>query len=97
MQVISNDKFKSVEHRVLARADETRVSAACFLYPSAQNIQKPFGPIKELISDTNPCIYKEVFPLEYATFYQTKPLDGSSALSHYKLELNGNQENAQPA
>ncbi|KAK1356709.1 1-aminocyclopropane-1-carboxylate oxidase-like [Heracleum sosnowskyi] len=85
MQVITNDKFKSVEHRVLASSDEPRVSATCFLYASSQSIQKPFGPIKELISDTNPCIYKQVFPLEYANFYQTRALDGSSTLSHYKL------------
>ncbi|KAK1373117.1 1-aminocyclopropane-1-carboxylate oxidase-like [Heracleum sosnowskyi] len=85
MQIISNDKFKSADHRVLAQGDQTRVSAACFLYPSAKNLLKPYGPIMELMSDNNQPMYKEVAPLEYALFHQSRAMDGTSTLSHYKL------------
>lgn len=70
---------------MLAGADGTRVSAACFLYPSAKNLLKPYGPIMELISDSNQPIYREVLPLEYAVYHQSKPMDGTSTLSHYKI------------
>lgn len=60
MQLITNDKFKSVEHRVLARAVGSRVSAACFFFPSSECMLKPYGPIKELLSEKDPPLYKSV-------------------------------------
>lgn len=85
MQLITNDKFKSTTHRVLARPTGTRVSAACFFYASAKNTFKPFGPIKELTSDESPPIYRQVLPLEYAGYYQSNVRSGTSALPHFKL------------
>ncbi|KAG5514761.1 hypothetical protein RHGRI_035974 [Rhododendron griersonianum] len=34
MQIISNDKFKSIEHRVLAQPIGPRLSVACFFHPA---------------------------------------------------------------
>ncbi|XP_004289923.1 PREDICTED: 1-aminocyclopropane-1-carboxylate oxidase homolog 1-like [Fragaria vesca subsp. vesca] len=84
MQLITNDKFKSVEHRVLARRVGPRISAACFLYPSATHRFKPYGPIKELLSGDLP-IYRETHLGEYLGYYKSKGLDGNSAISHFKL------------
>ncbi|KAA8550773.1 hypothetical protein F0562_002457 [Nyssa sinensis] len=85
MQLITNDKFKSAEHRVLARSIGPRLSAACFFYPSTKHSIKPYGPIKELLSENNPAIYREVMHLEYIGHYQSKPRDDTSALTHFKL------------
>ncbi|KAK2970143.1 hypothetical protein RJ640_019611 [Escallonia rubra] len=49
--IISNDKFKSVEHRVLAQPVGPRILVACFYCPSSRSGSKPFGPIEELIFD----------------------------------------------
>lgn len=69
MQIITNGKFKSVEHRVLLKpADEPRISVACFL--GTDDLQKPYGPIKELISENNPPIYGEVKFGEYMKKYK---------------------------
>ncbi|XP_068325409.1 1-aminocyclopropane-1-carboxylate oxidase homolog 1-like [Pyrus communis] len=84
MQLITNDKFRSVEHRVLARRVGPRISAACFFYPSATQRFKPYGPIKEFLSDNLP-IYRETHFAEYLAYYRSKGLDGKSALSHFKL------------
>ncbi|KAA8543354.1 hypothetical protein F0562_021151 [Nyssa sinensis] len=85
MQLITNDKFKSVEHRVLARRVGPRISAACFFYPSTANKSKPYGPLKEFLSENNPPIYRETHHREYQAYYRSKGQDGTSALPHFKL------------
>ncbi|RVW46722.1 1-aminocyclopropane-1-carboxylate oxidase homolog 1 [Vitis vinifera] len=59
LQVITNDRFKSIEHRVLANRVSSRVSmASAFgttLFPSS----KLYSPIKELLTQENPPKYKE--------------------------------------
>ncbi|KAF8006385.1 hypothetical protein BT93_K0629 [Corymbia citriodora subsp. variegata] len=85
MQLVTNDKFKSVQHRVLTRQVGPRVSVACFISPSGMQKTKPFGPIKELLSENNPPIYKETSLLEYVTYYKSHGLSGNSALPHFRI------------
>ncbi|KAL6210676.1 hypothetical protein ACLB2K_015908 [Fragaria x ananassa] len=85
MQIASNDKFKSVEHRVLAPSTaEPRTSVACFF--SAEDKLKPYGPIKELVSETNPAVYRDNISFgEYVKYYRLKGQDGKSSLPHFRL------------
>lgn len=85
MQIITNDKFKSAEHRVLARSVGSRVSTACFFFPSSNHLFKPYGPIKELVSETSPPLYREVSNMEYTTAYQQNVRHRTSTLSLFKL------------
>ncbi|KAM7257765.1 hypothetical protein ACFE04_013506 [Oxalis oulophora] len=68
MQIISNDKFKSVVHRVLA-GPTTRTSVACLFTPSSRKRDTEYGPLKEIISDDNPAVYQHVTSSEYVTHY----------------------------
>ncbi|XP_026432331.1 1-aminocyclopropane-1-carboxylate oxidase homolog [Papaver somniferum] len=45
LQLISNGKFKSVEHRVLVNHVGPRVSVACFVRPTMNRSTKLYGPI----------------------------------------------------
>ena len=84
-QLITNDKFKSVEHRVLAGKSGPRVSAACFFYPSATHRLKPYGPIKEFLSEGELPKYRETHICNYLAYYRSKGLDGNSTLPHFRL------------
>ncbi|XP_021747823.1 1-aminocyclopropane-1-carboxylate oxidase homolog 1-like [Chenopodium quinoa] len=85
LQLVSNDKFISVEHRVLANYKGPRISVASFFTTFFQETSTRFGPIKELLSDANPPKYREITVKEYNTYSLNKGLDGTSALPHFKL------------
>ncbi|XP_062109291.1 1-aminocyclopropane-1-carboxylate oxidase homolog 1-like isoform X1 [Humulus lupulus] len=85
LQLISNDRFKSVEHRVLASKKGPRISVASFFSTRILQTSKIFGPIKELLSENNPPKYRETTLTEYNMFFFNKGLDGTKALDHFKL------------
>ncbi|KAK7852090.1 1-aminocyclopropane-1-carboxylate oxidase like protein 7 [Quercus suber] len=82
--LISNDKFISATHRVLANQVGPRISVACFfsnhIQKQMQPINRLYGPIKELLSDDNPPLYRETSEKEYAF----KGF-GNSVLDHFRL------------
>lgn len=64
MQIISNDKYKSVEHRVLANSyQEPRISIAVFFNPAA-NDADTYGPLPEITSPDEPARYRNFHLLE---------------------------------
>ncbi|KAK6781018.1 hypothetical protein RDI58_023202 [Solanum bulbocastanum] len=74
LQIVSNDKFVSAIHRVVANKVGPRISAASF-FTGGSTPPKMYGPIKELISDENPPLYKEFLATDYTAKYFSKPLD----------------------
>ncbi|XP_039161235.1 1-aminocyclopropane-1-carboxylate oxidase homolog 1-like [Eucalyptus grandis] len=85
--LVSNDKFKSVEHRVLARKAGPWVSAACFLVPGEMQKSKPDGPIKELLDENNPPMYRETTFTDYLKYYFSSGNgeNGESVLPHFRI------------
>lgn len=85
MQLMSNDKFKSVEHRVLAKSAGPRISVACFFTTHFQEFDKLYGPIKQLLTDESPALYKETFIKDYINSFYSAGLGEISALSQLRL------------
>ncbi|WCJ38389.1 2-oxoglutarate (2OG) and Fe(II)-dependent oxygenase superfamily protein [Euphorbia peplus] len=85
LQLISNNKFRSVKHRVIVGNEKSRTSVACLFYPSSANKLKPYGAIKELLSSANPPIYRETSHSEYLAFFRSKGLHGHSNLPFFQL------------
>lgn len=85
LQLISNDKFKSVEHRVVASRQGPRVSVACFFSTSFRPSSRVYGPIQDLVSEDDPPKYREITVQEYVSYSFSKGLDGISPLLHFKI------------
>ncbi|XVE65862.1 hypothetical protein DITRI_Ditri08aG0033500 [Diplodiscus trichospermus] len=85
LQILSNEKLKSVKHRVTANHVGPRISVACFFSGHASLLDKRFGPIKELTSDADPPRYKEVPLREYIARFLSSSLDNKPPIDYYKL------------
>ncbi|KAG6513735.1 1-aminocyclopropane-1-carboxylate oxidase homolog 1-like [Zingiber officinale] len=86
LQLITNDKFRSADHRVLIKKGGPRTSVACFFITTqVWSSTQLYGPIKELLSIETPPLYREVTVRDYYTYNYNKGIDGRSALDSYKL------------
>lgn len=85
VQLITNDRFKSVEHRVVANRKGPRVSVASFFSTTVQPSSKLYGPIKELLSEANPPKYRATTVSDYVAYFDSKGLDGTSPLPYFRL------------
>ncbi|KAK9074558.1 hypothetical protein SSX86_007156 [Deinandra increscens subsp. villosa] len=84
LQMMSNNEYKSVEHRVLANPVEgARVSSVVFFTPG--NRDKLYGPFPELISTMKPATYRELIYEEYIRRFLSKELDGKTLTNFYKI------------
>nr|POE53771.1 1-aminocyclopropane-1-carboxylate oxidase like 6 [Quercus suber] len=83
IQVISNDNYVSVEHRVLAKASkEPRISAVAFFN---MNTNAGFEPLPELLSSDKPAIYRKSTMTEFLESFYSKGLDCKSFLKKIKI------------
>ncbi|KNA08869.1 hypothetical protein SOVF_158870 [Spinacia oleracea] len=83
LQIITNDVLKSVQHRVIAKNVEPRVSVA-FFFRGLFSSDQIYGPIKELTSEENPPVYRDFTIEEITTYFFTKSLE-EFGIDHFKL------------
>lgn len=86
VQLISNDKFISVNHRVLAKNEGPRISVVCFFrhFSPGNSPSRLYEPIRELTSEQNLPIYRPTSLNDYLAHYYKKGLN-VSALDYFKL------------
>ncbi|KAL6595074.1 hypothetical protein ACP70R_048177 [Stipagrostis hirtigluma subsp. patula] len=80
LEIMSNGKYKSIEHRVTINANQERLSVSAFHLPSLDGIISPVMGNKE-----DKILYKTTGVEEYAKLYMSNKLDGKRALDHAKL------------
>ncbi|CAN0904344.1 1-aminocyclopropane-1-carboxylate oxidase homolog 1 [Linum grandiflorum] len=85
LQLLSNDKFISVEHRALVKSKGPRVSVASFFTHGFSPNPRMYGPIKELLSEDNPPKYRDISIHEFTSHIYDNGLGGTSALHRLKF------------
>ncbi|KAK4264067.1 hypothetical protein QN277_029406 [Acacia crassicarpa] len=84
LQIVSNEEYKSAQHRVLANcSNEPRVSVAVFLNPGAR--EDVYGPLPELTSEENPAKYTSFTLNEFLARFFKKELDGKSLTNFFRV------------
>ncbi|KAG5630703.1 hypothetical protein H5410_002420 [Solanum commersonii] len=82
LQIMSNDKYKSVEHCVIANGSKNRVSVPIFLHPKATSV---IGPLKEVLQNGEKPIYKQMLYADYTNIFFSKGHDGKDTVKFAKM------------
>ncbi|KAM1086696.1 hypothetical protein ACFX2B_012177 [Malus domestica] len=83
IEVLTNGKYKSVEHRAVTHKEEDRLSIVTFYAPS---YEIEVGPMAELVDENNPCKYRRYNHGEYSKHYVTNKLQGKKTLEFAKIQ-----------
>jgi isopenicillin N synthase-like dioxygenase len=82
-QIVSNDKYKSVEHRAVVNRDRPRMSVATFYDPSKSRY---ISPASALLENNHPALFRSVlFGEHVSAWYYTGP-DGKKNIESLVIE-----------
>ncbi|PWA91851.1 2-oxoglutarate (2OG) and Fe(II)-dependent oxygenase superfamily protein [Artemisia annua] len=82
LQIISNGKYKSVEHRVSANGSSNRISVPIFVNPRPSDV---IGPLQELVDSGEKPLYKNVVYSDYVKHFFRKAHDGKATIDFAKV------------
>ncbi|KAF9594389.1 hypothetical protein IFM89_030991 [Coptis chinensis] len=87
LQMLSNDQYKSGEHRVLANSfREPRTSIAVFVGVEVKDTNTAsYGPLQELLSPAKPPLYRNFTMSELVQKFYSRALGNMSILDEFKL------------
>ncbi|KAM7526371.1 hypothetical protein LguiA_016273 [Lonicera macranthoides] len=82
LEIWSNGKYKSIEHRAVTSETNTRISFGAFVSP---NIDVEIEPLKEMLSmQQKPAKYKKIKYGDYLTYALRQKMDGKVHIEEYK-------------
>ncbi|CAI9118773.1 OLC1v1020383C1 [Oldenlandia corymbosa var. corymbosa] len=82
IEVLTNGKYKSVEHRAVTHKEKDRLSIVTFYAPS---YDVEIGPMAEMVDENNPPKYRRYNHGEYSKNYVTNKLQGKKSLEFAKI------------
>ncbi|KAK8601852.1 hypothetical protein V6N12_051676 [Hibiscus sabdariffa] len=80
--IMSNDRYKSIEHRVVANGSKDRVSVPIFVNPGADAV---FGPLPEVLESGEQPLYKKVVFSDYFKYFFSKKHEGKKTLDFARI------------
>ncbi|KAL0728237.1 hypothetical protein Bca4012_024330 [Brassica carinata] len=82
LQIMRNDRYRSVEHCVLVNKFCSRVSIPVFCEPANDSV---IQPLPEVLENNNMAQYRKVVYSDYLKFFFEKPHDGKATIKSVKL------------
>ncbi|KAL8260171.1 hypothetical protein R6Q59_028124 [Mikania micrantha] len=82
LQIMSNGRYKSIEHHVIANKHENRVSVPIFVNPRPSDI---IGPLPGLIERGENALYKHVLYSDYVKHFYRKSHNGKDTIDFSKV------------
>ncbi|TYJ01797.1 hypothetical protein E1A91_A13G179300v1 [Gossypium mustelinum] len=82
LQIMSNGRYRSVEHRVVANGSKNRISVPIFVNPRPADM---IGPLPELATNGEKPIYKQVLYSDYVKHFFRKAHDGKKTVEFAEL------------
>nr|GMD26107.1 feruloyl CoA ortho-hydroxylase 1-like [Ipomoea batatas] len=82
LQIMSNGRYKSVEHRVVANESKNRVSVPIFVNPRPNDV---IGPLQEVLDSGEKPMYKKVLYSDYVKHFFRKAHDGKETVEFAKI------------
>jgi len=83
LQVVSNGRFRSVEHRAVTNAFAPRISVPTFYGPSEDAF---IAPAASMIDEQHPALYKGYKFGEFMRIFWSQELKSKTVLDHFKIE-----------
>lgn len=83
LQIMSNGKLSSAEHRVMTNKNVARTTVTSFIYPSS-NCR--IGPVKTLLSDCIPPLYRDFVFKDFLSNYASDTPVGVPTIDRYKVQ-----------
>ncbi|MED6223339.1 hypothetical protein PIB30_073031 [Stylosanthes scabra] len=85
LQIMSNGRYKSIEHRVTAHGSKNRISVPVFVNPRLSDV---IGPLPQILASGEKAKYKNVLYSDYVKHFYWKPHDGKLTLQYAKITPN---------
>lgn len=82
LQIMSNGRYKSIEHRVLANGSHNRISVPIFVNPKPCGI---IGPFPEVLAGWEKAAYRQVLYSDYVKHFFRKAHDGKKTIEFAKI------------
>ncbi|GMH08326.1 hypothetical protein Nepgr_010166 [Nepenthes gracilis] len=82
IEVLTNGKYKSVEHRAVTHKEKDRLSIVTFYAPS---FEVELGPMPQFVDEINPIKYRRYNHGDYSKHYVTNKLQGKKTLEFAKI------------
>ena len=82
LQIMSNGRYKSIEHRVVASGSKNRISVPIFVNPRPSDM---IGPFSEVLARGEKALYKQVLYSDYVKHFFRKAHDGKNTIEFAKI------------
>lgn len=82
LQIMSNGRYKSVEHRVMANGSKNRISVPIFVNPMPSAM---ISPLPEVLESGEKAVYKQILYSDYVKYFFRKGHDGKATVEFAKI------------